>query len=741
MAFDQTEHQSHDEISKAEQLSLKKTSPPAEIAGYSLQNFLGSGAYGEVWTGIDQNTGRRVAVKFYTRRSSVDFAMLAREVEKLAQLAADRYVVQLLDVGWDADPPYYVMDHIENGSLEVELQARGTMPVSEAVEMFQEVGIGLMHLHSRGILHCDLKPGNVLLDQDNKPRLADFGQSRLSHEQTAALGTLFYMAPEQASLDAIPDARWDVYALGALLYTMLTGAPPYRTPNVIEQVESATEMDERLKRYRKAIADAPAPNKHRKVSGVDRQLADIIDRCIASKPANRFDSVHSALLALRQREEARTRRPLMILGLVGPLVLLTVMGLFGRSVYRSAIDQAELGLLQKAQESNHWSAQFAARSAGEQIDDYFRAVESLAEQDRFKQLLREVLTDEDLTPLRNQLTDPNQNEASSLDLTRTQLIDNEKRIQLDELLKVQMTRANVPAAASWFVCDESGLQIASAFDTESASVTVGRNYAFRSYFQIENRDLKDPTTDRYDVPMNIADRQHITQSHMSQFFISQATNVYKVAFSTPLYVDDKFAGIVACTVNMGDFIEFQNSDIHYAMLVEGRAGKNRGVILEHPLFNQFRSRNEPLPVGLSNHKVDLDEVDNGYVAFVDPLSAEPLGKSYDKDWIAAKSEVKRRNQSNREIVERKPTGLIVLTMEDKNAVLAPVNQLSTTLLQIGFAALAVITVLAICFWYWVMRSLRESRDRVGLAFRSAERSLASGGSLPATVQVKDARTS
>src|SRR5882672_446903 len=221
MVLEHTQQQSSDEQARAQALSLKRSQPPAQVPGYETRRFLGAGAYGEVWVAVDRNTGRQVAIKFYAHRGGVDWSLLSREVEKLAFLSADRYVVQLLDVGWDAEPPYYVMEYVERGSLEDLLKRPDGLAPREAVSLFREVAVGLLHAHAKGVLHCDLKPANVLLDQDMRPRLADFGQSRLAHEQTPALGTLFYMAPEQADLKATPDARWDVYALGALLYCLL----------------------------------------------------------------------------------------------------------------------------------------------------------------------------------------------------------------------------------------------------------------------------------------------------------------------------------------------------------------------------------------------------------------------------------------------------------------------------------------------------------------------------------------
>ena len=245
MSIDPTQIQDSQERLISREISLKRGHPPTQVPGYEPERFLGAGAYGEVWVAIERNTGRRVAIKYYSHRGGLDWSLLSREVEKLAFLFADRYVVQLLGVGWDAEPPYYIMEYLEPGSLADRLQ-QGPMPVDKAVELFRDIAVGLVHAHGKGVLHCDLKPANILLDQDNKPRLADFGQSRLSHEQMPALGTMFYMAPEQADLEAMPDARWDVYALGALLYCMLTGHPPHRSGPTVDQFERTPDLNQRL---------------------------------------------------------------------------------------------------------------------------------------------------------------------------------------------------------------------------------------------------------------------------------------------------------------------------------------------------------------------------------------------------------------------------------------------------------------------------------------------------------------
>jgi hypothetical protein len=734
MSEEKTQQQNPAERKKAKELSLEPTKPPAQIDGYRITAFLGSGAYGEVWSGIDQNTGRRVAIKFYTRRSKSDVALLAQEVEKLVVLAADRYVVQLLDVGWDSTPPYYVMDYIEHGSLEDRLQEHQKIPVDDAVDMFEEIATGLMHLHGKGVLHCDIKPGNILLDQDNKPRLADFGQSRLSTEGTAALGTLYYMAPEQADLEAMPDAKWDVYALGAILYSMLTGEPPYRDKALSEKIETTRDTRSRLKIYRDTIRNAPKPTAHRKIPGVDRSLGDIIDRCINPQPKKRFASVQSVLLALRQRQESIAFRPLLMLGLVGPLMLMAVMALFGWYAYQRAVGDTDAAVTQKAIESNSFAARLAARSASEQIDKYMLAVKSLADDSVWQAELANIFEDESLMELRCQLTDPNQNTNPDFDTTRSQFESHPVRQKLQRLLASRLKQDDMPGAASWWIYDPFGIQMASVFEKPPSTPTRGKNYSYRSYFTGSKTDLIDETEGakrKYTVSDDFSNRPHVDRLHVSAIFFSDATATWKIAFSSPVYHRSEFVGVIGLTVEMGDFVEFDKVDTQYAMMVDGRPGKHQGIVLEHPLFTRLlkEEKNPKLDASLTHCQVDMDSIqlDNVDEAdlelrFMDPIGEKELGEAYRSVRIAAGAEIqfsvfnKTEEDSEEEKVEKQETGLYVIAVEDYATIVGPAEKLGRQLAWLGSLASLLLLLVALGLWFLVLKSTRDSRQRLARVF-------------------------
>lgn len=731
MNTDRTQHQSTEEEQQARELSLKTTRPPVDVPGYDAQRLLGRGAYGEVWVGIDQNTGRQVAIKFFAHRSGVDWTLLSREVEKLVYLSADRYVVQLLDVGWDSEPPYYVMEFIENGSLEDLLRQNGPLPVGEAAEIFLEVAIGLMHAHGKGVLHCDLKPANILLDQDNKPRLADFGQSRLSHEQSPSLGTLFYMAPEQADLTALPDAQWDVYALGAILYCMLTGTPPYRSEAHVKGIEAAGNLESRLARYKHAIVTAPIPTEHRRVPGMDRALIDVVDRCLAVSPDRRFANVQAVIDALHSRDIAKVRRPLMFLGFVGPIMLFVVMALFGLRGYDDAMKESEVFVTLKARESNDFAAKFAASSIEGEIRRYFRAARSEAERPELHELFT-VVGESDLV---QQLNHP---AASSKDIEQLwpAFYDDPNREQLSAYLRQRvdsfLDRLEVEPSelklASIFVVDKHGRMLAGAYDDPTTvNRSAGWNYSYRTYFHGGAADLCDDREEWQDQGRH--DVSPITDTHFSAAFQSTTTGIWKIAVTTPIFRDNDVKadviGVLAITVNLGDFA-YLRTNLHpdrFAVLIDGRLGPNYGVILQHPLFDQRRATR----TGEASHfYVDDEELlriqsDANY-RYQDPVAQADGGEHLRGDWIPATEWV------------RLPDGpddkqqMIVLVQERYTKAIEPVRSLGSKLKREGIWALVGVIAVVLVLWYVVVRVLSEPR-------LVARRSLpANGNSQPTPVQ-------
>ncbi|MFI1444172.1 protein kinase [Streptomyces fructofermentans] len=207
---------------------------------YRLQASIGRGGMGEVWQATDEVLGRAVAVKLLLgdEADSASSARFRLEAQTAARLSHP-YVVAVFDFGaWD-DRFYLVMELVEGRSLAQELTESGTLGTERVAAVATQAAAGLAAAHREGIVHRDIKPGNLLSDAQGTVKIGDFGIARFVDDPSSALttagqivGTSLYLAPERA-LGRPASAASDVYSLGCVLYQLLTGRPPF-------QAESAT---------------------------------------------------------------------------------------------------------------------------------------------------------------------------------------------------------------------------------------------------------------------------------------------------------------------------------------------------------------------------------------------------------------------------------------------------------------------------------------------------------------------
>ncbi|HSW46079.1 MAG TPA: serine/threonine-protein kinase [Phycisphaerae bacterium] len=287
-----------------------------QVAGYVLTELLGEGAYGQVWRSWQIRTRKEVAVKVFKRRGGLDWVLLQREVERLMRLDRHPHVVTLLDAGLEADPPYYVIDLLEGGSLQQFVDPVAPADPARVIAWAIEICDALAYVHRKGLIHCDLKPANILIDDEQRVRVVDFGQSRVFTESSAALGTLFFMAPEQAVVTELgkpvhPDVRWDIYAIGATLYSILTGRTPHATPPNTQALEGAASLADRLERYRSIIQADPSHAGDRDlISKTGPELTAVIAKCLAPNPEDRYESVAELRADLVALQTGRPVSPL-----------------------------------------------------------------------------------------------------------------------------------------------------------------------------------------------------------------------------------------------------------------------------------------------------------------------------------------------------------------------------------------------------------------------------------------------
>ena len=250
---------------------------------YEVQGRIGVGGMAEVWRGYDRTLNRTVAIKTLLPQFARDASFVdrfRREAQAAARLNHPG-IVSVYDSGTDGETPYIVMQFIEGRTLADYLASGKTIPPMKATQVAKEIAEALAAAHAEGVIHRDIKPANVMVTRDGKVLVMDFGIARLisgpetAPQTSAVLGTASYLSPEQAQGHSV-DARSDIYALGVVLYEMLTGRPPFTgdSPMAIA--------------YKQVNATPEAPSSVN--PDVPPELDAVVMRALSKNPANRYQT-------------------------------------------------------------------------------------------------------------------------------------------------------------------------------------------------------------------------------------------------------------------------------------------------------------------------------------------------------------------------------------------------------------------------------------------------------------------
>ncbi len=270
---------------------------PDQVGPYRIERKIGAGGMGNVYLGVHKVTGKAVAVKVLPASMAREDGFVQRfrrEIESLRKLS-NRHIVELYEDGTTDDATFwYSMEYIDGSTLTTEIIDRKRLPWKEVLEFALQISAALKAAHDAGIVHRDIKPSNLLLTKDRVIKLTDFGvaslfaTSRLTRTG-GIVGTAEYMSPEQARGQRAAK-RSDLYSLGALMYAMLTGRPPFTGP-------TANDI---LQKHQFANFDKPS----RYAPEIPRLLEDLVCQLLEKDPAKR---PHDALVLMKRLEQIRAR--------------------------------------------------------------------------------------------------------------------------------------------------------------------------------------------------------------------------------------------------------------------------------------------------------------------------------------------------------------------------------------------------------------------------------------------------
>jgi eukaryotic-like serine/threonine-protein kinase len=251
---------------------------------YRVERRIGSGGMSIVYLAFDETLERPVAIKVLDSDISRDpnaLERFRREARTVAQISHP-HVVMVIDAGEDQGHPYIVFEHVRGETLKDRIRREGPLPVSEAVAYAIEIGRALEAAHDRQLVHRDVKPQNVLIDEEGRAKVTDFGIARSlelgAHQLTAAgrvVGTTDYVSPEQALGNEVTGSS-DVYSLGIVLYEMLTGEVPFKGENNVSVA---------MKHVRESLPDVQQGRPE-----ISAALAAVVERATAKDAAARYTS-------------------------------------------------------------------------------------------------------------------------------------------------------------------------------------------------------------------------------------------------------------------------------------------------------------------------------------------------------------------------------------------------------------------------------------------------------------------